>query len=85
MPYACGLCIALGKLDRTFDTVMELAEHGVVDHGLKVDYPNYILESGEGLGGMAITHKVCGKTSHNPNDVLYRYCGFCCEYLEAAR
>ena len=29
------------------------------------------------LDGKAITCLVCLRTSHNPNDVLYRYCGYC--------
>jgi hypothetical protein len=27
--------------------------------------------------GKAITCLLCGLTSHNPNDVINRYCGYC--------
>ena len=27
--------------------------------------------------GKSITCHVCGMTSHNPNDVRYKYCGMC--------
>jgi hypothetical protein len=32
--------------------------------------------------GDAITCHTCGMTSHNPNDVLHRYCGRCHVFLE---
>lgn len=27
--------------------------------------------------GRAIRCEICGRTSHNPNDVQYLYCGYC--------
>jgi hypothetical protein len=34
--------------------------------------------------GTAITCPRCGRTSHNPNDVRERYCGFCHAFHEDA-
>lgn len=32
--------------------------------------------------GRSITCSLCGRTSHNPNDVEYRYCGNCHRFLD---
>lgn len=32
--------------------------------------------------GKAITCNLCGCTSHNPNDVEFKYCGRCCRFLD---
>jgi len=32
--------------------------------------------------GTSITHHKCGKTSHHPLDVRFRYCGFCHDYMK---
>lgn len=37
------------------------------------------------LGESSITCLRCGMTSHNPNDVRYRYCGNCNEFHAGAR
>jgi transposase len=33
--------------------------------------------------GPTITCPVCGKTSHNPNDVREGYCGYCHDWTSA--
>lgn len=35
--------------------------------------------------GQSITCNDCGHTSHNPQDVEYRYCGYCHAFLDDAR
>lgn len=35
--------------------------------------------------GSAIQCLVCGRTSHNTNDVAYRYCGFCHRFHDDMR
>jgi len=34
------------------------------------------------INGNSITCNVCGMTSYNPNDIKYKYCGNCHEFLE---
>ena len=33
-------------------------------------------------GVTSITCLVCGKKSHNPKDIKYRYCGKCARFLD---
>lgn len=34
--------------------------------------------------GIAIKCLICGYTSHNPNDVIHRFCGFCHRFHDDA-
>lgn len=42
---------------------------------------DYLIEEGS-YGIKTITHKVCGKTSYNQNDVKNLFCGFCKIFIE---
>lgn len=44
---------------------------------LRVAYPE---EYEKAFGADSITCPQCGRTSHNPNDVREKYCGYCHQY-----